>query len=1233
MAVLGGQHVTRLLLAFTAALAFLGLVMGQASATHDNSRVGLTLSPQNDTNTVGEPHCVTGTVRDRGHTDQSPVGVQVVFSVSGANPTPTNVVVVTNDDGQATFCYTGTKAGTDTITAFADTNRSGTQDNREPDASAKKTYSPGPPTKVTLEPAVATNPVGQQHCVTATVEDQFGNKISGARVVFSITGVNPTSSAAVRTTTTSGTAEFCYTGQNAGVDTIRAFVDRNNNTTLDAGEPVTTATKTYLAPGPTTLTLAPPADTNRAGEQHCVTATATNALGGPISGVPIVFRVTGANTAGGTVTTNASGQAEFCYTGQNVGLDVITAYADADKDNQQDATELVATATKTYLPGAPATVTLKPPTSENTVGTQHCVTATVKDEFGNPTPNETVVFTVTGANPATASVKTDQNGNAVFCYTGQRSGLDTIRAFVDTDGDETQDAGEPAGGPVTKLYHPGVPRTVTLEPKFDDNVVGEEHCVTATAHDEFGNRVGAGHPIVFEVTGANEAGPTTVMTNASGQARFCYTGTKAGEDVITAFADNDGDQELDPDEVPGAATKTYLPGPPANLVLSPETDTNRAGERHCVTATVTDRFGNPVAPGHPIRFSVSGANPTAEDVVVVTNTEGKAEFCYTGTKAGTDTITAFADNNANATLNEGEPSDTATKTYRPGPPAKVTVTPATDENVVGDQHCVTATVEDRFGNRVEAGTKVFFTVTGANAATGTDVTTANGQATFCYTGTKAGVDTIRAVADANENGQLDTTDQAVFGLAEKTYLPGPPAKIELAPEQDTNRAGERHCVTATVTDRFGNPVGPGHPIRFSVSGANPTAEDVVVATNAEGKAEFCYIGTKAGTDTITAFFDANANTNLDQGEPSDTATKVYRPGPPATVDLAPKADENTVGEEHCVTATVKDEFGNLVEAGTAVFFSVTGVNPTAAPVKKTTDANGQAIFCYTGTKAGLDTIRAVADANENGQLDTTDQLVFGVAEKTYLPGPPAKLELSPKTATNEVGEEHCVTATVMDRFGNPTPGITVVFSVTGAVVIEDGEAQVGAGGSVETNGQGEAEFCYTSELPGENLITAFADTNENGRQDTDEPFDTATKTYLVPTTTPLCEISIHDGGWIVASNGDRGTFGGNAQADANGQITKGSQEYTDHGPAADMNVKSTELLAVFCEGNRATIYGTARVQSGTLTSASGTFPFRVRVVDSGEPGRADTYGILVGNGYWSSDERPLQGGNVQIRIG
>ena len=55
-------------------------------------------------------------------------------------------------------------------------------------------------------------------------------------------------------------------------------------------------------------------------------------------------------------------------------------------------------------------------------------------------------------------------------------------------------------------------------------------------------------------------------------------------------------------------------------------------------------------------------------------------------------------------------------------------------------------------------------------------------------------------------------------------------------------------------------------------------------------------------------------------------------------------------------------------------------------------------------------------------------------------------------------------------------GGSVRFGITGSVTTSGDNVTLGASGSSTTNGQGQAAFCYTSELPGENLITAFADT-------------------------------------------------------------------------------------------------------------------------------------------------------------
>lgn len=233
---------------------------------------------------------------------------------------------------------------------------------------------------------------------------------------------------------------------------------------------------------------------------------------------------------------------------------------------------------------------------------------------------------------------------------------------------------------------------------------------------------------------------------------------------------------------------------------------------------------------------------------------------------------------------------------------------------------------------------------------------------------------------------------------------------------------------------------------------------------------------------------------------------------------------------------------------------------------------------------------------------------------TVVPANPATLTLVPKTDTNPVDAQHCVTATVKDAFGNATPGITVRFTVTGAV---------NTTGAVATNAAGQAQFCYTGPaLPGLDAITAFADTNNNTTQDAGEPSDIASKTWVLPTSTAGCKVTY--GGRITAANGDKGTFGGNAMVKASGP--QGQEQYRDHGPADGMNVHSIDVLAVTCNaaGTSASIFGTATINGG------GTFDYRIDVVDNGEPGAgSDTYRIRLSNGY-DSGVKTLLGGNIQL---
>ena len=189
----------------------------------------------------------------------------------------------------------------------------------------------------------------------------------------------------------------------------------------------------------------------------------------------------------------------------------------------------------------------------------------------------------------------------------------------------------------------------------------------------------------------------------------------------------------------------------------------------------------------------------------------------------------------------------------------------------------------------------------------------------------------------------------------------------------------------------------------------------------------------------------------------------------------------------------------------------------------------------------------------------------------------------------------------------------------------------GSGNPQETGIQDDAGLSITLDSFGNIYVTggtrsanfpttagAF-DTTFNGVEDV---FVAKFSTTVLPVSTPLCEITT--GGWIIADNGDRATFGGSAKTDDNG-ATQGHLQFLDHGPVQGLQIHSLNVLAVVCDGSsRASIFGQASIDG------MGTVNYQINVADAGVPGKGqDTYQLLI-DGY-DSGEQTLGGGNVQIR--
>ena len=191
----------------------------------------------------------------------------------------------------------------------------------------------------------------------------------------------------------------------------------------------------------------------------------------------------------------------------------------------------------------------------------------------------------------------------------------------------------------------------------------------------------------------------------------------------------------------------------------------------------------------------------------------------------------------------------------------------------------------------------------------------------------------------------------------------------------------------------------------------------------------------------------------------------------------------------------------VVSAGCPIGFSFNPAFPTAPLTGPQVIPFVETITAPTTVGDYSCTITAVT--NPGGPTNAVEKV-----NVTVTPAAPATLDLTPATATNIVDAQHCVTATVEDEFGNVTPGITVDFSVDPTTF------RTPSSGTGVTNASGQATFCYTSALPGSDVITAFADTDSSGTQNGTEPSDTAAKTWVLPSSTAGCKVTY--GGRITA---------------------------------------------------------------------------------------------------------------------
>jgi hypothetical protein len=283
------------------------------------------------------------------------------------------------------------------------------------------------------------------------------------------------------------------------------------------------------------------------------------------------------------------------------------------------------------------TVTVTNATRRAALAATESFVATVKDQYGAAVADQTVVVTVSGRNAAKASAS----------YTSNASGQIT-HSFTDTGTAGTSDTLTFTAGSVTGTatitYGTSTAGTVTLVgPNTDDLVItyadaidiaagasgasATTATVTATVKDA-GAALMEGMPVTFAVTGTNCAilsTKVTVYTGAAGTAATSVYKWSNGTCAVTATTGG----------VTSAADTVHF----AQKTATEARTLAGTVAGNVITATVKDRFGNPINGAYVWAsrtgggFFANGASSTS----AATGEDGTVQFVYStdATTAGT----------------------------------------------------------------------------------------------------------------------------------------------------------------------------------------------------------------------------------------------------------------------------------------------------------------------------------------------------------------------------------------------------------------------------------------------------------------------------------------------------------------------------------------------------------------------------------------------------------------------
>jgi hypothetical protein len=320
-----------------------------------------------------------------------------------------------------------------------------------------------------------------------------------------------------------------------------------------------------------------------------------------------------------------------------------------------------ASATVTFDDPAP-TWTVSPAAYKTVFGSTNTLVATLSDQYGRPTASKAVVASVTGRNVSSTALTTNAAGQVTWTATDASTSTllltDTVTFTYNYTNSLATNTAATGSRVITYAATAIAVGSIALVEDDADNSAAIDQVqstpgvpaayttYTATLKTSLGAPVTSGVLVTF-AGGADDKfyGSSVGVTDSNGQATVLVYRNKAGYASITATANGVSSSAAGDVEWVNAA------GDRRNIAITAEPASVVSAGTSTITATVTDRWGNPVS-GVTVTFAELGAGRISS-TTGTTNTAGKAAVDFTSNAGETGT------NSVSATITGGQSADLA----------------------------------------------------------------------------------------------------------------------------------------------------------------------------------------------------------------------------------------------------------------------------------------------------------------------------------------------------------------------------------------------------------------------------------------------------------------------------------------------------------------------------------------------------------------------------------------------